>query len=143
MLYRSTSTSRYATLFFAVYDSRRRLLQYSNAGHFPPLHLRARGVVDRLTADGIPLGLMEEASYGQGQRELAAGDLLALYTDGIVEAPSPEGVEFGEDRLVEVLRRHETDDLDGLVIRVMDELSLWTQGGPAHDDATLVLVRAT
>jgi sigma-B regulation protein RsbU (phosphoserine phosphatase) len=143
MLYRSTSTSRYATLFFAIYDARRRLLQYSNAGHFPPLHIKARGVVERLTADGIPLGLMEEAQYGQGERQLEPGDLLALYTDGIVEAPDPEGVEFGEDRLVEVLRRHGEDDLDGLVIRVMDELSRWTHGGAAHDDATLVLVRAT
>ena len=142
MLYRSTSTSRYATLFFAIYDARRRLLQYSNAGHFPPLHIKA-GSVERLTADGIPLGLMEEALYGQGQRELETGDLLAMYTDGIVEAPNPEGVEFGEDRLVEVLRRHETTNLDSLVLVVMDELSRWTHGGAAHDDATLVLVRAT
>jgi serine phosphatase RsbU (regulator of sigma subunit) len=142
MLYRSTSTSRYATLFFAIYDARRRLLQYSNAGHFPPLHIKARSV-ERLTADGIPLGLMEEALYGQGQRELETGDLLAMYTDGIVEAPSPEGVEFGEDRLVEVLRRHANTSLDSMVLVVMDELSRWTHGAAAHDDATLVLVRAT
>ncbi len=142
MLYRSTSTSRYATLFFAIYDARRRLLQYSNAGHFPPLHIKA-GSVERLTADGIPLGLMEEALYGQGQRELETGDLLAMYTDGIVEAPSPEGVEFGEDRLVEVLRRHANTSLDSMVLVVMDELSRWTHGAAAHDDATLVLVRAT
>jgi serine phosphatase RsbU (regulator of sigma subunit) len=142
MLYRSTSTSRYATLFFAIYDARRRLLQYSNAGHFPPLHIKA-GSVERLTADGIPLGLMEEALYGQGQRELETGDLLALYTDGIVEAPNPDGVEFGEDRLVEVLRRNENTNLDSLVLVVMDELSRWTHGGAAHDDATLVLLRAT
>ncbi len=142
MLYRSTSTSRYATLFFAIYDARRRILQYSNAGHFPPLHIKAKSV-ERLTADGIPLGLMEEALYGQGQRELEAGDVLALYTDGIVEAPNPEGVEFGEDRLVEVLRRHGDTNLDSLVLVVMDELSRWTHGAPAHDDATLVLVRAT
>jgi serine phosphatase RsbU (regulator of sigma subunit) len=142
MLYRSTSTARYATLFFAIYDARRRLLQYSNAGHFPPLHIKAKSV-ERLTADGIPLGLMEEALYGQGQREMETGDLLAMYTDGIVEAPSPEGVEFGEDRLVEVLRRHENTNLDSLVLVVMDELSRWTHGAAAHDDATLVLVRAT
>jgi serine phosphatase RsbU (regulator of sigma subunit) len=142
MLYRSTSTSRYATLFFAIYDARRRLLQYSNAGHFPPLHIKA-GSVERLTADGIPLGLMEDALYGQGQRELETGDLLAMYTDGIVEAPSPEGVEFGEDRLVEVLRRHANTSLDSMVLVVMDELSRWTHGAAAHDDATLVLVRAT
>jgi serine phosphatase RsbU (regulator of sigma subunit) len=142
MLYRSTSTSRYATLFFAVYDARKRLLHYSNAGHFPPLHLSRDGVA-RLTADGIPLGLMEEARYGQAQRTLVSGDLLAMYTDGIVEAPDARGIEFGEDRLVDVLRRHDETDLDELVLLVMEELSRWTGGSAAHDDATLVLVRAT
>src|SRR5262245_17362357 len=121
MLYRSTTTSRYATLFFATYDSRRRLLAYSNAGHFPPLHLGARGVA-RLTADGIPLGLMEEARYGQGQRNLECGDLLVLYTDGIVEAPSPAGDEFGEERLIETLRRHRDRDLEEIILTVLGDV---------------------
>lgn len=142
MLYRSTATSRYATLFFGVYDARRRTLSYSNAGHFPPLHLAA-GDVCRLTADGIPLGLMEEARYGQGTRTLAPGDLLALYTDGIVEAPDAQGVEFGEDRLVATLRRHQDRDLDEIILKVLGEVERWTGGGAAHDDATLVLVRAS
>jgi serine phosphatase RsbU (regulator of sigma subunit) len=142
MLYRSTSTARYATLFFALYDARRRLLAYSNAGHFPPLHLSGDGVA-RMTADGIPLGLMEEARYGQGQRDLAPGDLLALYTDGIVEAPDRSGVEFGEERLIASLRRNRHRDLDEMVVLVLEELERWTGGGAAHDDATLVLIRAT
>jgi serine phosphatase RsbU (regulator of sigma subunit) len=141
MLYRSTSTSRYATLFFAIYDADKRLLSYSNAGHFPPL-LVGRDGVSRLGADGIPLGLFEDAAYGQGQRLLARGDLLVLYTDGIIEAPSPAGVEFGEDRLLDLMRRHRDDDLDDLVLVVMGELEQWTGGGMAHDDATLVLARA-
>jgi serine phosphatase RsbU (regulator of sigma subunit) len=142
MLYRSTSSARYATLFFAVYDARRRLLAYSNAGHFPPLHLTGEGVA-RMTADGIPLGLMEEACYGQGQRVIAPGDLLALYTDGIVEAPNDAGTEFGEERLLATLQRHRHRDLDDLVLQVLQDLERWTGGGMAHDDATLVLIRAT
>jgi serine phosphatase RsbU (regulator of sigma subunit) len=142
MLYRSTTTARYATLFFAIFDARSRMLAYSNAGHFPPLHLSARGV-DRLTADGIPLGLMEDARYGQGQRRLESGDLLVLYTDGIVEAPDPSGAEFGEDRLVEALRRYRDRNLEEIILSVLRDIERWTGGGPAHDDATLVLVRAT
>lgn len=142
MLYRSTATSRYATLFFGVYDARRRTLSYSNAGHFPPLHIEATEV-GRLTADGIPLGLMEEAQYGQGCRTLQPGDLLALYTDGIVEAPDARGVEFGEERLVAALRRNMDRDLDEVILTVLGEVERWTGGGAAHDDATLVLVRAT
>jgi serine phosphatase RsbU (regulator of sigma subunit) len=142
MLYRSTATSRYATLFFGVYDVRRRTLSYSNAGHFPPLHIEANEVC-RLTADGIPLGLMEDATYGQGSRTFQPGDLLALYTDGIVEAPDAQGVEFGEDRLVATLRRHRDRDLDEIILTVLGEVERWTGGGAAHDDATLVLVRAS
>ena len=141
MLYRSTTTSRYATLFFGVYDARRRTLSYSNAGHFPPLHLEARDVC-RLNADGIPLGLMEEARYGQGCRTLNPGDVLALYTDGIVEAPDAQGVEFGEERLIETLRKNQGRDLDEIIVNVLSEVERWTGGGAAHDDATLVLVRA-
>jgi len=63
MLYRSTATSRYATLFFAIYDAHRRLSRTATPA-FPPLHLGSGGVT-RLTADGIPLGLMEEARYGR------------------------------------------------------------------------------
>ena len=140
MLYRSTSTSRYATLFFALYDARRRILSYSNAGHFPPLHLCREGVV-RLMADGIPLGLFEDARYGQGQRHVSPDDLLALYTDGIVEAPDANGVEFGEQRLVQSLERHRRRALDEMVVEVLRDLERHTGGGPAHDDATLVLVR--
>ena len=142
MLYRSTSTSRYATLFYGLYDARRRVLSYSNAGHFPPLHLCGNAVA-RLTADGIPLGLMEEARYGQGQRPLLRDDLLALYTDGIVEAPAPDGSEFGEQRLIDLLMRHRHRDLDDLIVTILQELERWTGGGLAHDDATLVLIRAT
>jgi serine phosphatase RsbU (regulator of sigma subunit) len=142
MLYRSTATSRYATLVFAIYDARRRLLIYSNAGHFPPLHLHAGGV-SRLNADGIPLGLMEEARYGQGERLLSPGDLVVLYTDGIVEAPDRTGTEFGEQRLVETLERNRGRDLEEIILNVMGDVERWTGGGVAHDDATLVLVRAT
>jgi len=142
MLYRSTATSRYATLVFAIYDARRRTLTYSNAGHFPPLHLHAGGV-GRLTADGIPLGLMEEACYGQGERRLATGDLLVLYTDGIVEAPDRAGTEYGEDRLIGILEGHRGRDLEDIILHVMSDVERWTGGGMAHDDATIVLVRAT
>lgn len=142
MLYRSTTTARYATLFFALYDADSRMLSYSNAGHFPPLHVTRNGEVTRLGADGMPLGLFEDARYGQAQRTLEPGDLLVLYTDGIVEAQGTDGVEFGEARFIELLSRHRDANLDDLVLRVMSELERWG-GGHSHDDATLVLARVS
>ena len=142
MLYRSTSAARYATLFFGVYDARRRILTYSNAGHYPPLHLGENGA-DRLPADGIPIGLFSGARYGEGRRQLRPGDLLALYTDGIIEAPDAKGREFGEARLIETLSSHRHRALNDVLLAVLAELERWTGGGPPHDDATLVLLRAT
>ncbi len=141
MLYRSSSSARYATLFYGVYDARSRLLTYSNAGHFPPLHLGKDGAT-RLAADGIPIGLLESYDYGQGSRQLDRGDLLALFTDGIVEAPNPAGEEFGDARLVEILTRNRQRDLNEIVLLVFEELRRWTGGGSPHDDATIVLARA-
>ena len=141
MLYRSTAAERYATMFFGIYDARHRTLTYSNAGHYPPLHFCHDGPA-RLVADGIPIGLMEDAGYGEGTRHLLPGDMLALYTDGIIEAPGPGGNEYGEARLIETLQRHRHRGLDDAVLAVLAELERWTGGAPPHDDATLVLVRA-
>ena len=141
MLYRSTAAERYATMFFGIYDARHRTLTYSNAGHYPPLHFCHDGTA-KLVADGIPIGLMEDARYGEGTRHLLPGDMLALYTDGIIEAPGPDGTEYGEARLIETLQRHRHRGLNEAVLAVLAELERWTSGAPPHDDATLVLVRA-
>ncbi len=142
MLLRSTSAARYATMFFALHDGRSRILTYSNAGHWPPLHLSANGVA-RLSAGGMPIGLLPEARYGEGRRELGVGDLLVLYTDGIIETPDLDGREFGEENLVRVLRGNADRDLEGIVRAVLDEVRGWSGGAAPHDDVTLVLARAT
>ncbi len=140
LLLRSTSTSRYATLFLGFFDARRRILTYSNAGHYPPLHLGALGA-HRLSAGGRPLGLLEDSLYGEGAREVAPGDFLVLYTDGVVESPGAGGEEFGEARLVSIVERHRGRPLDAILAVVLEELARWRGGGPPHDDVTLVLAR--
>lgn len=140
MLHQSTSASRYATLFFALYDPQDRSLHYSNAGHFPPIHLGAHGAA-YLSQGGLPIGLMPSSLYGEGRRELGLGDLLALYTDGVVETPNANGEEFGNARLVEILQRHSEVALSELLTRVIDAVDSWSGGGPPHDDVTLVLAR--
>jgi serine phosphatase RsbU (regulator of sigma subunit) len=140
MLHQSTSASRYATLFFALYDPADRSVQYSNAGHFPPIHLGAHGT-SYLSQGGLPIGLMPGTLYGEGRREMGVGDLLALYTDGVVETPNADGEEFGSARLVEILERHQGVPLSDLLTRVIDAVARWNGGGPPHDDVTLVLAR--
>ena len=140
MLHQSTSASRYATLFFGLYDPCDRSLHYSNAGHFPPIHIGAHGAA-YLSQGGLPIGLMPSSLYGEGRRELGLGDLLALYTDGVVEAPNGNGEEFGNARLVELLTRYHEEPLSELLSRVIDAVDSWSGGGVPHDDITLVLAR--
>lgn len=141
VLLRSTSDSRYATLFLAFYDARIRRLVYSNAGHYPPLHLGSGGI-RRLAAGGRPLGLLEDSSYGEGASELAPGDLLVLYTDGVIESAGAGGKEFGEERLVSVVERHRQRPLPAILSAVLEELERWRGNSPPSDDVTLVLARA-
>jgi len=140
MLHQSTSASRYATLFFALYDPQDRSLHYSNAGHHPPMHVGPRDTA-RLSQGGLPIGLMPGSLYGEGRRELGVGDLVALFTDGVVEAPNPDGEEFGDKRLHEILNRHRGTPLDDVLAEVIDAVGSWSAGGPAYDDVTLVLAR--
>jgi len=140
VIYRSTSPSRYATLFFGVYDGRERTLTYSNAGHNPPILICENGP-KRLDSGGIPLGVLGDVSYDQDKHSVAPGDILALYTDGVTESVDRSGREFGEDRLIDLLSRNRGRTLDEMIPIVIEELRNWTGGGPPHDDITLVLAR--
>jgi sigma-B regulation protein RsbU (phosphoserine phosphatase) len=142
VLHGATPDARYATLFLALWDGRRRELTYSNAGHYPPVLLGARGVT-RLAAGGLPIGALPGSTYAEARCAMATNDLLALFTDGIVEAPGPHGEEFGTPRLERLLAAHGGRPLDDLIRLVLDEVERWTEGAPAHDDLTLVLARAT
>ena len=135
----SSSTARYATAFLADFDPGARRLTYSNAGHLPALVIRGAQTL-RCQEGGIPIGLFEGATYDTGALTLEPGDLLALFTDGVTEAPGPGDEEFGEDRLADLLRAHKGGSLETAVQAVLDALLDW--GGPAaHDDVTLVLAR--
>ena len=141
-LYRSTSAARYATMFFGLLDVRDMSLRYSNAGHNPAMVIGRTGS-HKLTEGGLPLGILDGVSYGEGRRTLEPGDLLLLYTDGAVEAADPAGREFSLDRLVGFMQeRREARDLSGLVREALAEVNGWTRGSSQQDDITLVVARA-
>jgi serine phosphatase RsbU (regulator of sigma subunit) len=141
VIFRSTTASRYATLFFGVFDGTTRTLCYSNAGHNPPILIGASGAL-RLRDGGIPLGVLSDVRYDQNECQVEPGDILALYTDGVTESANGGGIEFGEDRLVELLVTHRGRSLEDLIQIVIQTLKDWSGDGPPHDDITLVLARA-
>jgi sigma-B regulation protein RsbU (phosphoserine phosphatase) len=140
ILFRSSSDSRYATMFLGIFDETTRRLVYSNAGHHPPLLFGAGGMLP-LKAGGLPIGLFPDATFEEGDQSLASGDLLTLFTDGVIEQPNDEGEEYGQLRLIEVLREHRERSLSEIVERVLSDLEHWSGGAEAHDDVTLVLAR--
>lgn len=142
ILYRSTTASRYATLFLGLFDASDRTLRYSNAGHNPAMIVRSTETT-KLTEGGLPLGILDASDYSEGSQVLEVGDLLLLYTDGAVEAADPSGREFGLDRLVDLFQAGaRSHDLGSLIHTTVTALQDWTHGSPQQDDITLVIARA-
>ncbi|HVW78720.1 MAG TPA: SpoIIE family protein phosphatase [Alloacidobacterium sp.] len=139
-LYRSTQPEKYATLFLAHYDGATSDLTYSCGGQLPPMILRHDDSVTQLTCGGTVVGLLENATYEQGVEKLNSGDILIAYSDGVTEPENDFG-EFGEDRLLDVVRRHRHLPLDAISEQVMQSLRNWIGGQEQPDDITLVLAR--
>ncbi len=139
-LYRSTQPEKYATLFLAHYDGATSQLTYSCGGQLPPLILRSDDSVTQLDCGGTVVGLLENPTYDQGVEQLMSGDILIAYSDGVTEPENDFG-EFGEDRLIDVVRRHRHMPLDAISEQVMQSLRNWIGGQEQPDDITLVLAR--
>ena len=139
-LYRSTQPEKYATLFLAHYDGATSQLTYSCGGQLPPMILRSDDKITQLGCGGTVVGLLEHATYEQGTETLYAGDILIAYSDGVTEPENDFG-EFGEDRLIDVVRRHRHMPLDAISEQVMQSLRNWIGGQEQPDDITLVLAR--
>ncbi len=130
---------RFATLVYLRLDAARGEICYANAGHNPPLLARADGRVEALRSTGTVLGVFPDLEYAGARASLHIGDRLLLYTDGITEARSPDGEEFGEERLSEALARHRHLDGAGLHNAVIGEVRRFATAG-FEDDATLLAV---
>ncbi len=141
LLYRRTPPEKYATAFVAALAVAGGGLRYANAGHNPPLLVRAGGAVEELGATGVPIALLAGAEYEAGESRLEPGDLLVLYTDGIVEAANPEDEEYGIERLAELCRRHRLAACAEIAAALEADLEAFVRGVPFADDRTLVMAR--
>lgn len=140
LLFENTVSSAYAALFFADYDSATGRLLYANCGHVPGLIVRANGGEEQLDSNSSLLGLFENWECSLSSAELDSGDLLALYTDGITECSDDRGEEFGQQRLVEALRKRASLPAHELVSAVIEDV-LKFSGGQQSDDLTLIVAR--
>jgi sigma-B regulation protein RsbU (phosphoserine phosphatase) len=133
--------NRFVTLFYAELDPDSGALSFLNAGHNPPLIVHSAGTVEQLASGGLPLGIKADADYREGRTHLQMGDVLVIYSDGVTEAASPSGEEFGPTRLYEVVSRNVDASAAGIRDRIESALTKFSQGTQAADDITLVIVK--
>ena len=148
LFYDNSGDASYATLFFADYDDSTRKLRYANCGHLPPLLLRASASAqgetpqaEWLNSTCTVMGLFEAWHCEIAEVQLAPGDMLVLYTDGITEAENAKGEEFGASRLLNTLATHSHLPVEPLLQAVVATVQQFSSGSDQQDDITLVIAR--
>jgi sigma-B regulation protein RsbU (phosphoserine phosphatase) len=139
LLCRNMASGRFATFCYARIEPSAGRIVYSNAGHNPPFLIRADGSVEQLSDGGMVLGIFPDVSYDQAEMTLRRGDRLLFYTDGITEARSPDGDEYGEDRLATAASGVRSKAAEAIKDAVLADVNAFTNGR-FEDDATLIVV---
>jgi serine phosphatase RsbU (regulator of sigma subunit)/catechol 2,3-dioxygenase-like lactoylglutathione lyase family enzyme len=140
--YDNTVESAYSTIFFAEYEDDTQRLRYANCGHLPGLLLRSDGTVEELASTGTVLGMFRSWDGHTGACQLAPGDSLALYTDGVTEACDAQGEEFGQQRLAALLQQHAALGAQATVDAVLEAVQQYCDGEQG-DDVTLIVAKCT
>jgi len=140
-VHKSSESHTFITCFFGILDPAAGEMTYVNAGHNPPILLEAGGGVRRLESTGFCLGMFSGVDYGSGSVRLAPGDLLCLFTDGITEGRKADREDFGEERLLALLRGNAGLEARVVMAKVFDEVRDFTGCADPSDDMTLVIVR--
>jgi len=139
-IYAHTAPEKYATFFFAMYDETTGRLRYTNAGHLPPIVIR-KGEAEMLDVNGTVVGAFPLSRYDESVVQLEFGDLLVCYTDGITEPENAYGEMFGEERLIEIVKRNAAQEDSTIIQNVLDAVRNWHAGSELPDDMTLLIAR--
>ncbi len=132
---------RFTTIFIAEFHPRTRRLVYINAGHNWPVLRRASGAIERLETGGLPIGIMPVTHYECGECMLNPGDLLVIFTDGLVEAENDNQEEFGEARLLACLNNNPVTSASNVLNNLMTFADQFVATAPQHDDITCLVMR--
>jgi sigma-B regulation protein RsbU (phosphoserine phosphatase) len=139
-------TGMFVALLYAVLNAKDRTLNLCTAGQTQPIHLSAETGAARLVqtkGDTFPLGILDEVEYQETRLQLAAGDRVVFYTDGIVEAMNEKQEIFGFNRLLEIVRGAKSMTADSLLNEIHDSVNTFASGTAQHDDITLIVVSVT
>lgn len=140
LLYRSTSSDKFVTLFCGMLEPANHRFIYANAGHDHPFLLK-KDRISRLKAGGIVLGIMEQFPYQDDEIYFEPGDVLAICSDGIAEARNGEDNMFGEDKIMELLAENRSDSSENILNKLIKAVNEFSAGVPQSDDITMVVIR--
>jgi sigma-B regulation protein RsbU (phosphoserine phosphatase) len=145
LLCMKTARERFVSLFWCYLNQEGTRLSYINAGHLPALLVRERfGKPDvwRLEQGGGPvLGVLPGATYKQAEIEIKPGDILVVFSDGVSEATNAQGAEFGEEGIIESVKRVWEKSAGGICDGILADVGAFLGDEPPHDDQTLMVVR--
>ena len=138
-LVRRAIEAKYATMFHATLD-KTGVFTYCNAGHNPPV-VYGPGGLRRLESGGMPVGFFEHAPYADVVEQLQKGDVVVIFTDGVTEALDIHGQEFGEERLIDLVKSHCKSDASHILERIVQEVQTFARGAAQHDDVTALVLK--
>jgi DNA-binding GntR family transcriptional regulator len=144
LVFESSPTNFFASLFYAEYEPATRVLKYVNAGHNPPIVVRTSNGSSKLfhlKSVGMPIGIAADSPFPSRTFQLDTDDVLVAYTDGITEAESRDRKFWGEKRLETVLRSSSHQTAEQIMQAILDKVSVFVNGQAQHDDMTLVVLQ--
>lgn len=143
MFLHNIQLTKFVTFFIAVYDETSRTFTYVNAGHNPPLIVRADASIMPLAPTGAAIGLAEKGEFGEKSVRLDIGETLLLYTDGLIEAGKRGKEMFGQDRLESSVLLTRNSSPQHTISAIRERLQIFLRGGSPSDDLTLLAIRGT
>ncbi|MGH7723903.1 MAG: SpoIIE family protein phosphatase [Candidatus Eiseniibacteriota bacterium] len=141
LLYESTDPGKFVTAFYGVLDVKNKVFTFANAGHNPPLLLRASGEAEWLTEGGLALGVLSDAEYEERPVPVYVGDMLVLYTDGVTEASNTSGDQYGTRRLEDLVRSLRDRPAAEIVATLRERVEEFSEDHHLNDDLTVVVAR--
>ena len=139
VIFTNITPGKFITFFYGLLDVQTGIFRYTNAGHNPPIVVRADGSIHRLIDGGVMLGIFAQSSFTGGEIQLLSGDRIVMFTDGVTEIENPSGEDFGDARLVQFVTENahlSAADLQDKIMQTINEFS----AGKFNDDATLMVV---
>ena len=141
LIYESVERGNYVTAFYGVLDSRNDIFTFSNCGHNQPIHLKSNDEVCFLKEGGLALGIVEDTEYEERPIFIQSGDLILFYTDGVTESVDSDGNQFGEERLIEILKENRKLSAGDINRALYNRIKSFASPTHVFDDLTMIVMK--